>query len=256
MEPPPEPPRTPEIKVHQPPDEPEEEIQYIGVGLGTLSKMDKRPRNLGEKSASEPILHHRTSSDSIRSDRSDTSVTSGQLTPYEPMVYTSPLVTHENVFEKAFEDEEERLRAIEGAKAMIYNTWRSEEFKGEPISNEFGRMKVELERLNSDDGPRWEKILKEKFPERLAELYQRKEDRVHFLQGLFAHKLMRESGQHISTGEVEGPLPVILTQDITGQKVESLNPKGRKRLDALRSVMGSLKSGAAHDGPPTSSEHS
>jgi len=261
-----EPPLTPKIKVHEAPNEPEEEIQYIGVGLGTLSREDKRPRaNIGQKSASEPILQNRASSESVRSDKSeksDTSATSGQLTPYEPMVYSSPMVTHENVFEEAFKHEEERIRQSQGDDAMLYSTWRSEEFNGEPISNEFGRTKVELARVDSEDTPRWEKILKERFPERFAEIYQKKEDRKHFLQGLFAHKLLREQGQvhpMVESADNKGEKPVALTQDITAPKSgpnQPVSTKGHKRLDALRSVMDKLKSGAPQDLPSSTSESS
>jgi len=190
-------------------------------------------------------------------------MTSGQLTPCEPMVYISPTVTHENMFEQAFVREEERIRQTLGPDAMIYSTWRSEELKGEPISNEFGRHKVELERSqdSEDAAPRWEKILKEKFPERLATLYQRHEDRLHFLQGLSAHKLLREHAQHMQIDD-ESHQPVHLTQDITGDDSGTSgksNTKSHKRLDALRSVMDRLKSGASgatHDTPPTNSEQS
>jgi len=176
-------------------------------------------------------------------------LTSGQLTPFEPMVYTSPMATHENVFEHAFQAEQERIRA-QGEGAVVYNTWRSEELTGVPISNEYGRAKVELEKVDAEEAPRWERILREKFPERLAEIYQRKEDKSHFLKGMFAHKLMREQASE-NPGETtmgglrddRSSLPIALTKEepVRGQK---LSAKAHKRLDALRSAVATLKAGS------------
>lgn len=166
------------------------------MGLGTVSTEDKKPRQKSPGRATSepnPILQHRSSSESIRS---DTSVTSGQLTPAEPMVYNSPSITHENVFEVAFQRAEDKIRLQEGDHTFIYNTWRSEEMRGEPVSNRYGRRKVELERIDGDDDgdtrPRWERVLNEKFPEKLAELYQRKIERKGTMTetvGTFAEKM-------------------------------------------------------------------
>ena len=180
-----EPPRTPKIQVLAPPDEPssEDEIQYIGVGLGTLSTLDKRRRksHSADKSLSERILHSRSSSESVRS---DASITSGQLTPAEPMVYASPSITHENVFEAAFQRAEDKIRLTRGDEAIIYNTWRVEEMTGQPVSNRYGRAKVELEKVEEggDGRPRWERVMMEKLPEKLAELYSRKGQRMDVLK--------------------------------------------------------------------------
>jgi hypothetical protein len=195
------PPRTPKIHVLAPPDEVSEaDIQYIGVGLGTLSTEDKKPhRKSPVRGASEPnpTLHHRASSESMRS---DTSATSGQLTPSEAMVYASPSIIHENIFENAFQRAEDKIRLSEGEHTMLYNTWRSEEMRGQPVTNEFGRAKVELERLDNDGQLRWERVLKEKLPERLADLHLRKEDRESHVKdtvGRFAEKMLgdRERNQ-------------------------------------------------------------
>jgi hypothetical protein len=172
---------TPKIQVQAPDELSEDEIQYIGVGLGTLSNLDKKRRQKSPASAATepgPYLQRRSSSDSIRS---DTSMTSGQLTPAEPMVYASPAMTHENLFEHAYQRAEDKIRLQEGDHTMVYNTWRSEEMRGQPISNKYGRAKVEMEWVDGDDDgdtrPRWERVLHEKFPEKLAELYQRKGER-------------------------------------------------------------------------------
>ena len=196
-----DPPLTPKIQVLAPPDEiSEDEIQYIGVGLGTLSTADKKRRPKSqERTTTEPnlSLHHQSSSESIRS---DISVTSGQLTPTEPMVYVSPLVTHENVFEHAFQRAEDKIRLTEGEHTLVYNTWRSEEMRGEPISNKYGRKKVELERIDGDydTRPRWERVLKEKFPDKLEELYRRRCERKAILKenvSRFAQKMMGDRAQ-------------------------------------------------------------
>jgi hypothetical protein len=168
-------PLTPTIQVHEPPDE---EIQYIGVGLGTLSKEDKKPRN---PPPSEDHLHHHTSSESLKS---DTSITSGQLTPSEPMVYISPLVTHENVFAQAFRRAEDKIRLVQGDNAMVYQTWRSEELNGEPITNEPGRTKVELEKV---DQPRW--VLMEKVPEKIRQMGHVAEEKKSALKEIIARKM-------------------------------------------------------------------
>ena len=190
-----DPPLTPKIQVLAPPDEiSEDEIQYIGVGLGTISTADKKRRKEShERAATESnlSLQHRSSSESIRS---DISVTSGQLTPAEPMVYVSPAITHENLFEHAFQRAQDKIRLTEGEHAMVYNTWRSEEMRGEPISNKYGREKVELERIDGDDTrPRWERVLKEKFPEKLEELYQRRSERKAMLK-----ENVRRSGSYLT----------------------------------------------------------
>ena len=163
----PKPPLTPTIQVQAPSDEPD--IKYIGVGLGTT--VDKKHKSPGPvRAQTEPALLHRTSSDSVRSDSSFRSDTSGQLTPSEPVVYASPVITHENVFEHAFQRAEDKIRLQHGEHTFVYDTWRSEEMKGQPITNQNGREKVELERIE-DDALRWEKILKEKFPEKLREIH-------------------------------------------------------------------------------------
>jgi hypothetical protein len=176
-------PRTPKIQVQAPPEEPssEDEIQYIGVGLGTLSTLDKKRRKSpADLVLADPHLQTRSSSESIRS---DTSITSGQLTPKEPMVYNSPTITHDNVFEAAFQRAEDKIRLMRGDDAMIYNTWRSEEIKGQPVTNRHGREKVELERIDeADERPRWERVMMEKFPEKLAELYSGKGKRLDVLK--------------------------------------------------------------------------
>jgi hypothetical protein len=191
-----EPPLTPKIQVMAPPDDlSDDEIQYIGVGLGTLSNEDKRLRQKSPARATtapDPTLQHRRSSDSIRS---DSSLTSGQLTPSKPMVYESPVITHENVFEHAFQRAEDKIRLQEGEHTMVYNTWRSEEVKGQPISNQYGRMKVEFERVDGEDNdprPRWERILNQKFPEKLAELHKRKGGRTSTMKriGSFSEEML------------------------------------------------------------------
>lgn len=185
-------------------------------------------------------------------------MTSGQLTPFEPMVYTSPMATHENVFEHAFQAEEERIRA-QGEGAVVYNTWRSEELNGEPISNEYGRTKVELGKVDAEEAPRWETILREKFPE----MYQWKEDRIHFLKGMFAHKVMREQASE-NPGETtmglrddKSSLPIALTKEEPVVRGQTLSAKAHKRLDALRSAVATLKTGSTtQDGPANSKESS
>jgi hypothetical protein len=157
-------PLTPKIKVLAPTDDiSEDEIQYIGVGLGSTSSKDKKRRD--GRASSEPILGRRGSNDSLHSNISDTSGASGSLTPNEPMVYASPSITHENVFEEAFQRAEDRIR-LEG-KDTLYNTWRSEEMRGHPVTNPHGREKVELERVD-DDQPRWERVLREKLPAKMG----------------------------------------------------------------------------------------
>jgi hypothetical protein len=100
------------------------------------------------------------------------------------MVYTSPSITHENVFEAAFQRAEDKIRLTMGDDAMIYNTWRSEEIRGQLVTNRYGREKVELENIDEgEDGrPRWERVMMEKFPQKLAELYSRKGERMDVLK--------------------------------------------------------------------------
>jgi hypothetical protein len=160
-------PLTPKIKVLAPMDDvSEDEIQYIGVGLGSTSSKDKKRRDTPGRASSEPILGRRGSNDSLHSNISDTSAASGSLTPSEAMVYASPSITHENVFEEAFQRAEDRIR-LEG-KDTLYNTWRSEEMRGHPVTNPHGREKVELERVH-DDQPRWERVLREKLPAKMGD---------------------------------------------------------------------------------------
>lgn len=211
-----DPPLTPKIQVLAPPDEPpEEEIRYIGVGLGTLSTADKKRRQPPGRATSEPnpTLGHRESSESLRS---DASLTSGQLTPAEPMVYASPTITHENVFEHAFQRAEDKIRLTQGEDATLYNTWRSEEMRGQPVSNERGRAKVELTGIDGsdDDRPRWERALKEKLPEKFAEVYERVGDKKAALKENFrplAEKILgdrgkqKDSDDRMDTRDVSGP---------------------------------------------------
>jgi hypothetical protein len=196
----PEPPNTPKIQVDAPPDE--NEIHYIGVGLGTLSNQDKKirrqqtaPPNL-EPSGSQ-TLRSPSSMESIHTEE----LSSGQLTPAAHMVYLSPSMTTENIFENAFKEQEDQI-LTQDEKAQIYDTWRTEELRGEPISNQHGRAKVELER---DDGglPRWEKLLKDKMPHKLTEIFEGLQERkagenksVKSKFGAVAQSLMSGLGSH------------------------------------------------------------
>jgi hypothetical protein len=245
------PPLTPKIQVMAPPDElSEDEIQYIGVGLGTLSTEDKKRRHKSpSRTVSEPnpSLQHRESSESMRSDISEVSGTS---TPSEPMVYASPMITHENVFEHAFQRAEDKIRLTDGEDTMIYSTWRSEEIKGEPVSNRYGRNKVELERIDGDESqPRWERVLKEKFPEKLVDLQSRKTDwRPHLREK--AQKMLGDRARiHLGTvrqssldsdqqGEIKSH-----TEDSGLKKENTLREKAHKHLDAMKGIVESLKSG-------------
>jgi len=275
-------PRTPKINVLAPPDDPsEDEIQYIGVGLGTLSTLDKKRRQSPTRATTDPNpLRNRTSSDSLRS---DTSATSGELTPSEPMVYASPAITHENVFETAFLRAEDKIRLTEGDGTFVYNTWRSEEMRGQPVTNQFGRQKVELERID-DDGdqgrPRWEKVLREKFPDKLAEIYQRSgEPKAVIMEsvGPIAEKMLGErakkqldvvralhddgtegdsedgkqgsEGQQQKGGEGTG---VKHGSGHTSGWSKLLGGRAQKQVGAVRGMMDSLKTNdAADEAPPT-----
>jgi hypothetical protein len=253
-----EPPLTPKIQVLAPPDElSEDEIQYIGVGLGTLSTADKKRRlNPPGRAATEPnlSLHHRSSSESIRS---DASVTSGQLTPVEPMVYESPAITHENVFEHAFQRAEDKIRLTAGEHTTVYNTWRSEEMRGEPISNKYGREKVELERIDGDGDsrPRWERVLKEKLPEKLAELHQRGGERKAMLKenvASFAGKMLGEP--EVPKSEKTDSQP-----QSTERKVWEgmLGIRAQKQVGVVKATLNTLQSGlSAHDVPETGENQS
>lgn len=253
------PPLTPKIQVMAPPDElSEDEIQYIGVGLGTLSTEDKKRRHKSpSRTVSEPnpSLQRRESSESMRSDISEVSGTS---TPSEPMVYASPMITHENVFEHAFQRAEDKIRLTDGENTMIYSTWRSEEIKGEPVSNRYGRNKVELERIDGDESrPRWERVLKEKFPEKLEELQSRKTDwRPHLREK--AQKMLADRSR-IHLGAVrQSSLDSDKPREIkphteeeqdnkdSGLKKDTLREKAHKHLDAMKGVVESLKSGLSH----------
>ena len=231
-----EPPRTPKIQVLAPPEEPssEDEIQYIGVGLGTLSTLDKRRRksNRADKSLSEPILHSRSSSESVRS---DASITSGQLTPAEPMVYASPSITHENVFEAAFQRAEDKIRLTRGDKAMIYNTWRVEELTGQPVSNRYGREKVEMEKIEEggDGRPRWERVIMEKFPEKLAELYSRKGQRMEVLRET---KEMLGDEAHKRWELAKGGMDMVMNNPIV--QAGSVSPNEDKRAMSPKNIAG------------------
>jgi len=269
-----EPPLTPKIQVMGPPDEfSEDEIQYIGVGLGTLSLADKKRRS-PSRAVTEPALalHRRESSESLRS---DASVTSGQLTPAEPMVYASPMITHENIFEDAFLKAENQIRLNGGESTTVYNTWRSEEMRGQPVSNEYGRKKVELEGLDGDkERPRWERILKEKLPEKLAEIQARKGDRKALLKeslGPFAESMLGDRAKiQLDAVRTEAGLPhkgatVYITHDpqhgTPDQPPEHshrwqslLGGRAQKQLGAVKGVVESLKSGQTeHEAPQNTS---
>jgi hypothetical protein len=260
-----EPPLTPKIQVMAPPDElSEDEIQYIGVGLGTLSMEDKkRRRKSPSRAVTEPnlTLHRRDSSESIRS---DTSITSGQLTPAEPMVYASPMITHENIFEDAFLKAEDQIRLDGGESITVYNTWRSEEMRGQPVSNEYGRKKVELEELDGDhERPRWERVLKEKLPEKLAEIQARKRERAAMLKesvGPIAERIWggrakvqldavrteaglphKSSIVHITHDPQKGPPHQPPQQSHGWQSL--LGNRAQKQLGAVKGVVESFKSG-------------
>ena len=253
-----EPPLTPKIQVVSPPDElSEDEIQYIGVGLGTLSTQDKKRRGVPTRAATEPppTVEHRASSESLRS---NASITSGQLTPAEPMVYESPVITHENVFENAFQRAEDKIRLTEGEHTRLYNTWRSEELRGQPVSNRYGREKVELKRIddNDDERPRWEKVLEEKLPLKLTEIYLRKDWKGKLREG--AAKLLGDSTLHkienIGSRKENEPEA---TEDSEERKVSGsvlssptstrkgwqglLGNTAQKQLGAAKSAMDSLK---------------
>lgn len=266
-----EPPLTPKIQVLAPPDELSEgEIQYIGVGLGTLSTADKKRRlNPPGRAATEPNLplHHRSSSESIRS---DASVTSGQLTPVEPMVYESPAITHENVFEHAFQRAEDKIRLTAGEHTTVYNTWRSEEMRGEPISNKYGREKVELERIDGDgdNRPRWERVLKEKLPEKLAELHQRGGDRKAMLKenvASFAGKMSGDWGcvKFEGVKDAQPEVPKSEKTDTQPQSKERkvwegmLGIRAQKQVGVVKGTLNTLQSGpSAQDVPETGGNQS
>jgi PAS domain-containing protein len=252
------PPLTPKIQVMAPPDElSEDEIQYIGVGLGTLSTEDKKHRHKSPtRTVSEPnpSLNRRESSETMRSDLSGVSGTS---TPSEPMVYASPLITHENVFEHAFQRAEDKIRLTDGDNTMIYSTWRSEEINGEPVSNQYGRNKVELERIDGDETqPRWERILKEKFPEKLEEIHSRKpgdwrphlRDKAEKMLGGRATIQLDAVRQlsHDSTKSTEGdPHKEAEPSNVEHglKKEDTLREKAHKHLDTVKGVVESLKGG-------------
>jgi hypothetical protein len=262
-----EPPLTPKIQVLAPPDElAEDEIQYIGVGLGTLSMADKKRRPKSPtRAVTEPnlALHRRESSESIRS---DISLSSGQLTPAEPMVYASPMITHENIFEDAFQRAEVEIRLFGGDTTTVYNTWRSEEMRGQPVSNEYGRKKVELEGVDGDhDRPRWERVLKEKLPEKLAEIQARKGDRKALLKervGPVAEKMLGDRAKiqldavgteaglaHKGTTVTVSPEPqtevsVQPQQHFHGWQ-SLLGNRAQKQLGAVKGMVESFKSGQA-----------
>jgi hypothetical protein len=129
-------PPTPTIQVHQP----DEQIRYLGVGLGTMSSEDNTAWESGLRQCSSGDSEQQTSSD--------------------PMVYSSPSQTHENIFEAAFQRAEDKIRLTQGVNAVVYKTWRSEELSGAPITNEFGRRKVELPHTME---PRWESVLRDRM---------------------------------------------------------------------------------------------
>lgn len=231
-----EPPLTPTIQVVSPPDElSEDEIQYIGVGLGALSTQDKRRRTLPSRASSEPppILGYKASSESLRS---DTSITSGQLTPAEPMVYSSPLTTHENLFEMAFQRAEDKIRLMEGEHTRLYDTWRSEESRGQPVSNRLGREKVELERIDDiDTRPRWERVLEEHLPHKLTDIYLKEEGvgKRRDTDGTVAVKLLGDKTLNrgeSATSEKESESGVVESQE--GGLLQSPTP-ARKRWKGL-----------------------
>jgi hypothetical protein len=277
-------PRTPKINVLAPPDDPsEDEIQYIGVGLGTLSMADKKRRNSPTRAITDPNpLRPRTSSDSLRS---DTSVTSGQLTPSEPMVYASPAITHENVFETAFLRAEDKIRLTEGEDVFVYNTWRSEEMRGQPVTNQFGRKKVELERID-DEQLRWEKVLKEKFPDKLAEIYQKSGEKKAVIMekvGPFAESMLgerakkllgivrglhsegtegsAEEGTQASEEQHSGQDKVQGTGTTQGSRHTSgwgklLGHTAQKHIETVQGMVDSLKSGPANEEVPATPKDS
>jgi hypothetical protein len=257
------PPLTPKIQVMAPPDElSEDEIQYIGVGLGTLSTDDRKHRHKSPtRTVSEPnpSLNRRESSESLRSDISGVSGTS---TPSEPMVYASPIITHENVFEHAFQRAEDKIRLTDGDNTMIYSTWRSEEIKGEPVSNQYGRIKVELERIDGDESqPRWERVLKEKFPEKLEEIQSRKPGDWRLYLRERAEKMLGDrtkpldairQSSHDSTksGESDPHKDPEPSNTDHGLKKDTLREKAHKHLDTMKGVVGSIKGGfSTHEIP-------
>ena len=222
-----------------------------------MSSKDKRRRTKSPARAStesNPDLQTRSSSESIRS---DSSVTSGQLTPSEAMVYASPVITHENVFENAFQRAEDKVRLEEGENTVVYHTWRSEEMRGQPITNRYGRSKVELERVDSKDEsdprPRWERVLDEKFPEKLAELYQRKGERITVIKeavGTFKEKSLRDRA-HTQLNTIRGVQDKESpTNDAQSEHKESHPPskgwekllggRAHKQFDTARGLVNSL----------------
>jgi hypothetical protein len=182
------------------------------------------------------------------------------------MVYASPLITHENIFEDAFQRAEVEIRLSGGETTTVYNTWRSEEMRGQPVSNEYGRKKVELEEVNGDhDRPRWERVLKEKLPEKLAEIQARKGERMALLKESvqpIAEKLLgdrakrqldaaRTEAGHSNEGSRVKVTPEPQTETTAQPKQHShgwqslLGDRTQKKLGAVKGVVESFKSGAA-----------
>ena len=171
---------------------------------------------------------------------------------------------------------------MDGEDMFVYNTWRSEEMRGQPVTNRFGRAKVELERID-DDGeegrPRWEKVLREKFPDKLAEIYQRSgEKKAVILEtvGPFAERMLgdrakkqldvvralhaegpeaaAEEVKHGSEGQHEN-VPATGVKHGSGHSSgwsKLLGGRTQKQVGAMRGMIDSLKSNVgAEDVPAT-----
>jgi hypothetical protein len=191
------------------------------------------------------------------------------------MVYASPAITHENVFENAFLRAEDKIRLTDGEDVFVYNTWRSEEMRGQPVTNKFGREKVELERID-DEQTRWEKVLKEKFPDKLAEIYQRSGDRKAvimekvgpFAEGMFGERAKQqfdivralhsegtegsaEEGTQVSEGQDSGQ-EMVEGKGTPGSRHTSgwgklLGQRAQKHIGAVQGMVDSLKSGSSNE---------
>ena len=201
------------------------------------------------------------------------------------MVYASPAITHENVFENAFLRAEDKIRLTDGEEVFVYNTWRSEEMRGQPVTNQFGREKVELERID-DEQTRWEKVLKEKFPDKLAEIYQRSGDRKAVIMekvGPFAESMLGERAQKQldivralhsegTDGSAEERTQTSERQDSDQDSVEGkgtthgsghtsgwgklLGQRAQKHIGAVQGMVDSLKSGLSNEDEPATAKNS
>ena len=173
------------------------------------------------------------------------------------MVYASPAITHENVFENAFLRAEQKIKLMEGEDTFVYNTWRSEEMRGQPVTNPYGRQKVELERIDDDEEkPRWEKVLRERFPEKLVEIYQRSGERKEAIKetlGPFAEKGLGERAKKhldimppLNVEEKEGNLVEVKAHGSAHSSGWSkfLGNKAHKQFSAVRGMVDSFKGGS------------